>query len=140
MTKGCEGKENLSLNSDVVNNNSVNDVPMWKTIKDFSLPDISVNVEGKGQDLEGRVNSKGECGNGGLRINAPGDAVLRHDAKNDLVEIEAASRHRASATIAVTLWQPHAARPCAQCRQGPRLLHGGASPLLHRDVANAPRI
>ena len=53
---------------------------------------------------------------------------------------EAASRHRASATIAVTLWQPHAARPCAQCRQGPRLLHGGASPLLHRDVANAPRI
>jgi len=87
MTKGCEGKENLSLNSDVVNNNSVNDVPMWKTIKDFSLPDISVNVEGKGQDLEGRVNSKGECGNGGLRINAPGDAVLRHDAKNDLVEM-----------------------------------------------------
>ncbi|KAG4927422.1 hypothetical protein JHK85_053908 [Glycine max] len=65
----------------------INDVPMWKTIKDFSLPDISVNVEGKGQDLEGRVNSKGECGNGGLRINAPGDAVLRHDAKNDLVEM-----------------------------------------------------
>ncbi|KAH1058813.1 hypothetical protein GLYMA_02G051400v4 [Glycine max] len=40
--------------------------------------------EGNGRGLEVRVNSKGECGNGGLRINAPDDAVLRDDAKNDL--------------------------------------------------------
>ena len=56
---------------------------MWKTTEDFSWLYILVNVEGKGRSLEGRVNSKGECGNGGLRINAPDDAASRDDAKND---------------------------------------------------------
>ncbi|KAL5173210.1 Microspherule protein 1 [Glycine soja] len=39
--------------------------------------------DGKSHGLEGRVNLKGECGNGVLRLNAP-NAVLRDDAKNDL--------------------------------------------------------
>ena len=42
-----------------------------KTIEDFSLPDIPVSFQGKGRSLEGRVNSNDECGNDGLRINAP---------------------------------------------------------------------
>ncbi|RDY01877.1 Microspherule protein 1, partial [Mucuna pruriens] len=87
----CEGKEsaviddNLNLNNDVVNNslggygdclglegvgelcNSASDVPLWKTIEDVSLPDLS-NVGGK------------SSGSGGvLKSNAP-DAVLGDDA------------------------------------------------------------
>ena len=30
------------------------------------------------------MNSKGKCGNGGLKINAPNVSALRDNAKNDL--------------------------------------------------------
>ena len=41
-TEGCEVKENLSLNSNVMSNNLVSDVPMWKTIEGVSLFDIQL--------------------------------------------------------------------------------------------------
>ena len=51
----------------------------------------------------------------------------------------ARSRH-ATTSIVVTLWQPRAVRPCTRWCQGPRLLCGSASPLLHcQGVVNVPR-
>ncbi|XP_020234061.1 uncharacterized protein LOC109814121 [Cajanus cajan] len=95
--------DNLSLNNDVVNsknvsntdslvgcgnnlgleevvgvgvgelNNSVRDVPLWKTIEDVSLP--AMPVEGEHCGSQGT----GKCGNGVLKQNAS-DAVLGDDA------------------------------------------------------------
>ncbi|XP_027919496.1 uncharacterized protein LOC114178021 isoform X2 [Vigna unguiculata] len=106
---GCEGKENVvvdgNLNSDVVNSSVVgygnclgsegvevgqlgdlvSDVPLWKTIEDVSLPDlpVHVSVEGKSCVSEGGVDLKDECGNGGLKLNAPDAKSLSNLANED---------------------------------------------------------
>ncbi|KAK7346389.1 hypothetical protein VNO80_20907 [Phaseolus coccineus] len=108
---GCEGKENVvvdgNLNSDVVNSKAVgygnclgseeveagqlsdlvSDVPLWKTIEDVCLPDVPVHVsvEGKSCGSEGGVDLKDECGNGGLKLNAPDAESLLNLANEDAV-------------------------------------------------------
>ncbi|ESW28094.1 hypothetical protein PHAVU_003G258600 [Phaseolus vulgaris] len=108
---GCEGKENVvvdsNLNSDVVNSrvvgyenclgseevevgqlsDLVRDVPLWKTIEDVCLPDVPVHVsvEGKSCGSEGGVDLKDECGNGGLKLNAPDAESLVNLANEDAV-------------------------------------------------------
>ncbi|WVZ22060.1 hypothetical protein V8G54_000604 [Vigna mungo] len=106
---GCEGKENVvvdgNFNSDFVNSSVVgygnclgsdgvevgqlgdlvSDIPVWKTIEDVCLPDlpVHVSVEGKSCVSEGGVDLKDECGNGGLKLNAPDAKSLSNLANED---------------------------------------------------------
>jgi len=106
---GCEGKESVvvdgNLNSDVVNSSVVgygnclglegvevgqlsdlvSDVPLWKTIEDVCLPDVPVHVSGEGKGCGSEVDLKDECGNGGLKLNAPDAESLLNLANEDAV-------------------------------------------------------